>query len=391
MTKTLLPMSPYQRFLKTRRKIYILVIAVGIFIILFPLVSYAADIFKNDVIDVYQEITDNVDETNTILSKAFSFCKVSPYTVLNGYADSKVSRAVHDGCQTLAVVIATFLLLVDFFKKATTFEWSSKWENVLIFLIKVIVVKQVVQNADVIVSYIYALFNWLNTKALAATGSTLLPSGTITKYTITYEESLLKDMWEEGITKGWSKFRENWGAGEDKVKFVYNISWDAVHMFFPNANVGADGTLIVKAGTYDYLDHKFAYPTTTVFQPTLKIILMQPYFLVMKAIAYMIFVIAIGRVFELCIYTLFAPLPLATFAGEGTHDVAKGFLKNYIATVLQIVTILVMFIVYLGMNKYFITDAQFKDMPLIQFIVLISLGLGVIKSGTWARKICGAA
>ena len=388
MTRVMPPLSPLQRFYKIRRKVYIVVIVVGLLTILFPFVAHASDIFKNDVIDVYQEITDNVSETNEILSKAFSFCRVSPYDVLN-QADNKVSRAVHDGCQTLAVVIATFLLLVDFFKKATTFEWSSKWENVLIFLIKVIVVKQVVQNADVIVQYIYALFNWLNTQALNAAGSTLLPSGTKMQYTIRYEESLLKDMWEEGVTKGWSKFWENWGAGEDKVNFVYNIDWDAVHMFFPNANVKAEGGWIVEAGTYDYTAHKFAYPTSTVFQPTLKIILMQPYFLVMKAIAYLIFVIAIGRVFELCIYTLFAPLPLATFAGDGTHDVGKSFIKNYIATVLQIATIIVMFIVYLGMNKFFNADVRFKSMPLIQFIVLISLGLGVMKSGTWSRKICG--
>ena len=384
MARAMTPVSPLQRYIRIRRKIYFFVITAGIICIFFPFIVHAADIFKNDVIDVYREITDNVTETNDILNKAFKFCKISPYTVLNTYSDT-VSRNVHSACQSLAVVIATFLLLVDFFKKATAFEWASKWENVLIFLIKVIVVKQVIQNADVIVSYVYALFDWLNQKAFAAVGSNLLPCGNAVDYDIYYDESLLKDMWEEGAVNGWVKFFEKLGAGELGRTFRYHISWDAVHMFFPNA-------VVMKAGQYDYTAHAFAYPTSTMFQPTIKIILMQPYFLVMKAIAYMIFVIAIGRVFELCIYTLFAPLPLATFAGDGTHDVAKSFIKNYIATVLQIATIIVMFTVYLAMNSYFVNAKNgFADTPLIQFIVLISLGLGVIKSGTWARKICGAA
>jgi small-conductance mechanosensitive channel len=156
-------------------------------------------------------------------------------------------------------------------------------------------------------------------------------------------------------------------------------------MFFPTADAS------LAAGTYNYTDHVFEYPTNTMFQPTIKIIFMQPYFLVMKAIAYMIFVIAIGRIFELSIYTLFAPLPLATFAGEGSHDIAKNFIKTYIATVMQITVMIAMFAIYLAMNSYLTTTAPFAGTPLIQFIVLISLGLGVTKSGTWARRICGAA
>ena len=167
--------------------------------------------------------------------------------------------------------------------------------------------------------------------------------------------------------------------------FTYEISWDAVHMFFPTA----DDSL--PAGTYNYIDHRFAYPDNVMFQPTIKIIFMQPYFLVMKAIAYMIFVIAIGRIIELCIYTLFAPLPLATFAGEGSHDIAKNFIKTYIATVIQITVMIAMFAIYLAMNSYLTTTAPFAGTPLIQFVVLISLGLGVTKSGTWSRRICGVA
>ena len=124
-----------------------------------------------------------------------------------------------------------------------------------------------------------------------------------------------------------------------------------------------------------------------LFMPTLEIVLLQPYFLVMKAIAYIVFVIAIGRVFELSIYTILAPLPLVTFASDTTHDVAKNFIKNYIATVLQISVIAVMFVVYVSINKYF-GNHDFS-IKMIQLVELSALGLGVVKSGAWSKKVCG--
>lgn len=139
-----------------------------------------------------------------------------------------------------------------------------------------------------------------------------------------------------------------------------------------------------------YTSHEFSNPTELLsFTPTLEILFWQPYFLVMKAIAYIIFVIAIGRVFELAVYTIFAPLPLATFASDTTHDVAKSFLKNYIATVIQMGVIVCMFVVYVGVTTYVSTN--YTGVKMLQLIALISLGLGVVKSGTWAKKICGAA
>jgi hypothetical protein len=110
----------------------------------------------------------------------------------------------------------------------------------------------------------------------------------------------------------------------------------------------------------------------------------------MKGVSVAVFIIVIGRVFELALYTIFAPLPLATFASDVSNDVGKSFIKNYIACVLQIAVIVVMFMVYVAMQQFFGNAANgFAQTKLIQFVVLISLGLAVIKSGTWARKVCG--
>lgn len=358
-----------------RQRIYMFVMIAGLMNIFFPFVAHA-DLFGFEVQDIYVQITQNVKETNDILKSAFEFSQTSPYDVVNGIAGTAqgtIAVTVRSAAKSMALVVAALLLMVDFFKKSITFEWSSKWENILIFLIKIIVVKQVVQNADTIVAYIYAGFQSIND---AATGTSIdfLPYGTPTKYYVSINQSVF-----EHLRKGWWDFWYDIGAGDVYNNYYYDISPDAVKMFYPSAVFPEDTNLGITA---------FPEPTTAMmFMPTLEMVFIQPYFLVMKAIAYIVFVIVIGRVFELSVYTIFAPLPLVTFASDTTHDVAKSFLKNYIATVLQISVIVIMFIVYVAINKYIV--GVFSGTKLIQVVILISLGLGVIKSGTWSKKICG--
>ena len=379
---------PPKQLRKLHRRLFILVMAAGFLHIFFPYVIHA-DIFNNDVQDVYARITENVDETNEILKSAFRFTQVSPYTIVNSIAETdagKIAVNVRNAVQNLALIVSVLLLMTEFFRKTTSFEWSSKWENILIFLVKLIAVKQVVQNADLIIEYIYQAFNTINT---AATNSSLdfLPAGNKVSYSISIDESLFKDVMQaDHWYQGWLTFWERVGAGETRHSFTYVISKDAVRMFYPNA-------IFPEATSVQFESHAFGNPTTALtFNPTIEMVLWEPYFLAMKAIAYLIFVVTIGRIFELSVYTIFAPLPIATFASDSTHDIAKGFLKSYIAVVLQIAVIVVMFIVYLAVANYFAqTTSGLSNLKLIQFIALISLGLGIMKSGSWAKRICGAA
>ena len=129
-----------------------------------------------EVQDLYQTITDNVKEANDLLNKAFAFAKVSPFTILNS-ASGSIGDNVKTASKTAALSIATLLLMVDFFRKSVTFEWSSRWENILIFLVKVLVIKQVVQNTDVIMDNIYSGLDFINQKALAGGTVNFLPCG----------------------------------------------------------------------------------------------------------------------------------------------------------------------------------------------------------------------
>lgn len=369
---------------KIRRIIYTVIIVYGLLTIFFPFTAHA-DLFGFYIPDVYADITENVRETNQILSKAFDFSQKSPYEIINNLTTTapetaNIATAIHNASKTMALVTATLLLMVEFFRKTINFEWSSKWENILIFLIKIIVIKQVIQNADVLVGYVYSMFNSINE---AATGTTInfLPFGTAVDYEVHVKHGIIQN-----LQKSWWEFWYDIGGDTAYDVYSYSISLDAVKMFYPYAKLPESTNAI----DYDVLAESFASPTSQLnFFPTWEMVKLMPILLIMKAIAYIVFVIVIGRVFELCLYTIFAPLPLATFASETTNDVAKSFLKNYIATVLQVAVIVVMFIVYVALNNYVINWLNLPTAKWANLLVLFALGLGVMRSGNWARRICG--
>ena len=296
-----IPYPQYQRLKKFHRTVFIIIIVFGVLAILAPPFVAHADIFGFYVPDVYDDITENVNETNNILAKAFKFSRTSPYSVVNSIPLTSQSHgiaiAVRNASKTMALVVATLLLMVDFFRKSINFEWSSKWENILIFLIKILVIKQVVQNADTIVGYVYQMFDSIN-KAATETSVNYLPNGNTSTYTATIEQSFVKQ-----ISKGWWDFWYDKGAGNVYDTYTYHISADAVRMFYPDAVIPSTTNFT----SVDSFVDAFPSPTEKInFFPTWEMAKLQPLFLIMKAIAYIVFVIVIGRVFELSIYTIFA-------------------------------------------------------------------------------------
>lgn len=110
-----------------------------------------------------------------------------------------------------------------------------------------------------------------------------------------------------------------------------------------------------------------------------------PTFFILMGACWVINLILLGRLFEIIVYTVISPIPLATFAGEGWHDSAKAFVKSYAAVCLQGLVVVVMFYAFSqvanllgGTNSMGIT------------ITALALALGVAKSGQWARQAVGA-
>ncbi|MBR3536848.1 MAG: hypothetical protein IKN85_13560 [Oscillospiraceae bacterium] len=369
--------------LSLRQRIYLFVIVAGFMYILCPYVVHA-DVFGQQIPDLYVDITNNVLEVNDLLNKAFRIAKLSPYTLLkslDGKGSFSMGQNVHDASVSAGLVIATLLLMVDFFRKSIHFEWSSRWENILVFLVKVIAVKQIVQNTDNIVCAMYSLCNYINTKA-AGTDPQFLPCDDIKPYTFTY----VKDQILNAAMPWWSVIKQILPGDDDET---YKISMKAVRMFYPNAP---------EPSSCQWGDIASGFLGKTpngkvVFNTTFEEVMISPYFLFMKLLAYYIFVIVVGRSFELCVYTLLAPLPMATFASEVTSDTAKNFIRNYMACGLQMTVILAFFAVYHAMVMYWIEDGGnqlLKSTTMSHILLLAALAVAISKSGEWSRRLTGA-
>lgn len=57
--------------------------------------------------------------------------------------------------------------------------------------------------------------------------------------------------------------------------------------------------------------------------------------LFITVLSFILILTVYGRFFKLYMYTAIAPIPLSSFAGEGTQNIGKSFLKSYIAVCLE--------------------------------------------------------
>ena len=68
--------------------------------------------------------------------------------------------------------------------------------------------------------------------------------------------------------------------------------------------------------------------------------------LLVTVLSFVMILTVYSRIFKIFMYTAVAPIPLASFAGEGTSQVARQFLKSYAGVCLQGVVIILACIVY---------------------------------------------
>ena len=234
----------------------------------------------------------------------------------------------------MALTLCVMFFLIDFFSKTLHLQWVT-WENVLMLFIKMIVAKVFVDNAELFTTMLYKGFNGF----IGALG------GTISQYAF--------------IT------------GDDMTKAQYFVT-------------SSDASLIVNNVNAGFLN----------FQPLLLNLQITIQGLIMKIILILANVIVIARLFELTVYTMIAPVPLSTFACEGISDVGKGFLKSYAAVSLQAVVLAIMFLSYSAVNNALISgnigSYNFTLNGIMGLVTTLTLGVGVMQSGAWSRKICGA-
>lgn len=68
--------------------------------------------------------------------------------------------------------------------------------------------------------------------------------------------------------------------------------------------------------------------------------------LLITVLSFILILTVYGRFFRLYMYTALAPLPLASFAGEGTSQAGKAFIKSYIGVCMEGVVIVLACLIY---------------------------------------------
>lgn len=242
--------------------------------------------------------------------------------------------ALMSAIKATAITLCIMFFLIDFFSKTLHLQWVT-WENVLMLFLKMVLAKVFVENAEFFTTAIYKGFNSFVTSI----------SGTITQYSLI--------------------------SGDDMKKFQYFVDSNEADQIINNIDAG-------------FLN----------FQPMLLNLEITIQGLIMKIIMIIANVVVIARLFELTVYTLIAPVPLSTFACEGLSDVGKGFLKSYAAVSLQAIVLAIMFVAYTAVNDALINgrigSTNLTMSGVMGLVTTLTLAMGVMQSGAWSKKICGA-
>ena len=233
-----------------------------------------------------------------------------------------------DGIKGVALVLCTLFFLIDFFSKSLHLQWVT-WENVLMLFLKLTVAKVCVENAEWITTTIYEGF--------CSLGSTITA------------DQLTQDFLPTG-----SELYSYFLTTSEVAKLDDLVSFLSLNPLMISMKITVIGWLLM---------------ITLIISN----------------------IVVIGRVFELAIYTLIAPIPLATLACDGLQDVGKNFLKSYVAVSILAVVLRLMFMTYNAVSS----STQFQQMlSLVQdwraIIMCLVLGLSVMQSGQWAKRIVGS-
>lgn len=244
-----------------------------------------------------------------------------------------------------SITLCVLFFLLDFFGKTMHLQWVT-WENVLMLFIKLTIAKICVDNADKLMEIIYSGFTSMI--ATIASGGDFFANG------------LIDDV--------------NWTPGCSTSAMLYGTKMCTFFGIQPNEVFSSTMPWTLKDDSWLNLE---AVPVE------MKAFVMYIIMVIILAIAN---VVVIARIFELTVYTAVAPLSLSTLACDGLTDVGKGFLKSYAAVCIQGLVLVIMFTVYSGIMN----SGVLSSIPCSGLVNCFALALGVMQSGAWEKRICGA-
>ncbi|MCM1061334.1 MAG: hypothetical protein NC452_13750 [Eubacterium sp.] len=287
--------------------------------------------------DLKNFCTNAAEELNEMFQTCIDLMNMSPFSIpasggtsINGIVDTVIG-VISGTAMTLCVLF----FLMEFAKKSMDLQWV-KWENVLMFLLKLIFAKVVVENSREIMEFIFDAFtgltNNIQSQLTGSLGGGFLDVSRGPKLFLTDAEIELFDGDGNGDSGVW------WGL--DRL---------------------------------------------------MKEIELMPSIFIAKGIVVVTAIMIFSRMFEIMVYTMASPIPLSTFSSEEHRQIGIGFIKSYAAVCLQGLMIIIMFYTFSVMGNYIDTlNGTWLSGSFGILIRTLVLGLGIFKSGSWAKKLCGA-
>lgn len=254
---------------------------------------------------------------------------------VNPFANTGVlSGTIRSVINSTALTLVTLFFMIDFCNKAMLIKVNTP-EEIFKLIFKLFVAKAFVTHASDLMS---AVYNGFTTLATTISGTS-------------YDVSVVPGV-DYAVLSGYG------------TKDILNMFLTTKEYQDLENNPGVFGLRIV----FKYLSYLF--PMLIVWVATL-----------------IVTIVLVGRLLEVIIYTAVAPIPLSTLAGEGTHDVAKNFIKNYCAVCLQAFVLIAMFSAFSTIT----TSLSSAGAGGCTIITLASLSLAVAsaKSSSIAKTICG--
>lgn len=264
---------------------------------------------------------ENIDKAFNSIIKLLSSSEM-----LEKVLDNSVVEPVTAAVKASALTLCVLFFLIDFFEKTLNLQWV-KWENVMMLFIKLIFAKVIIEFSPTLCEMMYDGF-----------------------------ASIAKAAFE--------------AVGADSFRLIKDGEYEMFWLSESEANL--------LRGEVDVI----GFLNFTPVLVNIKASIMSLIFLILVILCV---AIVYGRVFELAIYTIIAPLPLSTFASDGLKEVGKGFLKSYAAVSIQALVILIMIIVYSLLGT---------ELPNIGWatalLKVFLFSLAIMQSGSWAKRICNA-
>ena len=287
--------------------------------------------------DLKEFCVNTANELNEMFKTCVDLMSMSPFSIpaSGGTSINNIVDTVIEVISGTALTLCVLFFLMEFAKKSMDLQWV-KWENVLMFMLKLILAKVIVENSREIMEFIFDAFTGLtNTIQSRLTGT--LGNGFL------------------DVSRGPKLF----------------LTDAEIELF--NGDGNGD------SGVWWGIDR------------LMKKIELMPSIFIAKGIIVVTAIMIFSRMFGIMVYTMASPIPLSTFSSEEHRQIGIGFIKSFAAVCLQGLMIIIMFYTFSIMGNFIDNlNGTWLSGSFGILIRTLVLGLGIFKSGSWSKKLVGA-